>query len=192
MHIAAEYQAMKVSPMTQSLILHFGEMGSKWGLNRTLGQMYALIVLTQEPLNADQISECLQISRSNVSMGLKELKSWNLIKLQHIPGDRKEYFSAPSDVWEIARTLVVERRKRELDPTLSMMRDALLQSPSNEADRYVQQRVQEMHDLMEMVTLWSNELQGMSSEKLAALLKLGEGVGKLLDMKDKLLPNKKA
>lgn len=183
---------MTVSPMTQSLILHFGEMGSKWGLNRTLGQMYALIVLTEEPLNADQISECLQISRSNVSMGLKELKSWNLIKLQHIPGDRKEYFSAPSDVWEIARTLVVERRKRELDPTLSMMRDALLQSPSNEADRYVQKRVQEMHDLMEMVTLWSNELQGMSSEKLAALLKLGEGVGKLLDMKDKLLPNKKA
>ncbi|GLX84123.1 transcriptional regulator [Thalassotalea loyana] len=178
---------MKTTQITQSLVLHFGEMGSRWGLNRTLGQMYALIVLTEEPLNADQISEALQISRSNVSMGLKELKAWNLIKLQHIQGDRKEYFSAPSDVWEIARTLVVERRKRELDPTLTTLRDALMSEPSNEADQYAQKRIQEMHDLMEMVILWSNELQNMSSEKLSALLKLGEGISKILDVKDKLL-----
>ena len=178
---------MKTTPMTQSLVLHFGEMGSRWGLNRTLGQMYAVIVLTEAPLNADQISEALQISRSNVSMGLKELKSWNLIKLHHIPGDRKEYFSAPSDIWEIARTLVVERRKRELDPTLSTLRDALMEQPSNESDEYAQMRVQQMHDLMEMVTLWTTEMQGMSSEKLSALLKLGEGISKILDVKDKLL-----
>lgn len=178
---------MKVTPMTQSLILHFGEMGSRWGLNRTLGQMYALIVLTEAPLNADQISEALQISRSNVSMGLKELKAWNLIKLQHIQGDRKEYFCAPSDIWEIARTLVVERRKRELDPTLTTLRDALMDEPASETDIYAQKRVKEMHDLMEMVTLWSNELQNMSSEKLSALLKLGEGISKILDVKDKLL-----
>ncbi|SEL18109.1 DNA-binding transcriptional regulator GbsR, MarR family [Colwellia chukchiensis] len=178
---------MKITPMTQSLVLHFGEMGSRWGLNRTLGQMYALIVLTEAPLNADQISEALQISRSNVSMGLKELKSWNLIKLQHIPGDRKEYFSAPSDIWEIARTLVLERRKRELDPTLSTLRDALMEQATSEADQYAQMRVKQMHDLLEMVTLWTTELQGMSSDKLAALLKLGEGISKLLDVKDKLL-----
>jgi len=178
---------MKVTPMTQSLILHFGEMGSRWGLNRTLGQMYALIVLTEAPLNADQISDALQISRSNVSMGLKELKSWNLIKLQHIQGDRKEYFTAPSDIWEIARTLVVERRKRELDPTLTTLRDALMEEPASDSDIYAQERVKQMHDLMEMVTLWSNELQNMSSEKLSALLKLGEGISKILDVKDKLL-----
>ncbi|MGB1263026.1 MAG: GbsR/MarR family transcriptional regulator [Cognaticolwellia sp.] len=178
---------MIMTAMKQSLVLHFGEMGSRWGLNRTLGQMYAVIVLTEAPLNADQISEALQISRSNVSMGLKELKSWNLIKLQHIPGDRKEYFSAPSDIWDIARTLVVERRKRELDPTLSTLRDALMEQPSNESDEYTQVRVQQMHDLMEMVTLWTNEMQGMSSEKLSALLKLGEGISKILDVKDKLL-----
>ncbi|MGJ8691034.1 MAG: GbsR/MarR family transcriptional regulator [Thalassotalea sp.] len=173
--------------MTQTLILHFGEMGSRWGLNRTLGQMYALIVLTEAPLNADQISEALQISRSNVSMGIKELKSWNLIKLQHIQGDRKEYFSAPKDIWEIARTLVIERRKRELDPTLTTMRDALMEVPSTPSDEYAQKRVKEMHDLMEMFTIWSNELQGMSSEKLTRLLKLGEGISKILEVKDKLL-----
>jgi len=176
-----------MTPITQALIAHFGEMGSRWGLNRTLGQMYALIVLTEEALNADQISDMLQISRSNVSMGLKELKAWNLIKLQHIPGDRKEYFSAPQDIWEIARTLVIERRKRELDPTLTSFRDALLQDPARPSDLYAQQRVQEMHDLIEMMTVWTNELQNMSSSKLSTLLKLGAGIGKIIDAKDKLL-----
>lgn len=149
--------------------------------------MYALIVLTEAPLNADQISEALLISRSNVSMGLKELKSWNLIKLQHIPGDRKEYFSAPNDIWEIARTLIVERRKRELDPTLSTFRDALLQDPANDSDKYTQSRVQDMHDLMEMVTIWSAEIQTMSSDKVSTLLKLGSGISKIIDAKEKFL-----
>jgi len=179
-----------ITPMTQSLIAHFGEMGSRWGLNRTLGQMYALIVLTKQALNADQISEALQISRSNVSMGLKELKSWNLIKLQHIQGDRKEYFSAPKDIWEIARTLIIERRKRELDPTLTTFRNALLEEPANNNDQYTQQRVQEMHDLMEMVTIWTTELQGMSSEKISTLLKLGSGISKIIDAKEKFLAKK--
>ena len=179
---------MELPAELETFVVHFGEMGSRWGFNRTVGQMLAVIVFTEEPLNADQISDALQISRSNVSMGLKELKSWNLIKLQHIQGDRKEYFSAPQDIWQIARTLVVERRKREIDPTLTTLRDALLQAPSNENDRYAQMRVKEMHDLMEMVTLWSNELQHMSSEKLSALLKLGEGISKILDVKEKLLP----
>ena len=178
---------MIITPMQQSLISHFGEMGSRWGLNRTLGQMYALIVLTEQPLNADQISAALLISRSNVSMGLKELKAWNLIKLQHIPGDRKEYFSAPKDIWEIARTLIIERRKRELDPTLTSFRDALLQEPANDSDIYTQRRVQEMHDLMEMITIWSTELQNMSSDKVATLFKLGSGISKIIDAKDRFL-----
>ncbi|MBN3561079.1 GbsR/MarR family transcriptional regulator [Aliamphritea spongicola] len=178
---------MKLTPLSQSLVLHFGEMGSRWGLNRTLGQMYAVIVLTEAPLNADQISEALQISRSNVSMGLKELKSWNLIKLQHIPGDRKEYFTAPEDVWEIAKTLLVERRKRELDPTLTSLRDALVQEPSSSEDVYAQQRIREMHDLMEMISSWSGELENMSSGKLATLLTLGSGLSKILEAKDRLL-----
>lgn len=170
--------------------MHFGEMGSRWGLNRTLGQMYALIVLTEKPLNADEISKELNISRSNVSMGLKELKSWNLIKLSHIPGDRKEYFSAPKDVWEIARNLMMERRKREVDPTLTALRDVLLEAPANEQEEYAQQRVRQMHDLIEMLTIWTDELQNMSNEKVAALLKLGSGLSKLLDVKERLLPGK--
>jgi DNA-binding transcriptional regulator GbsR (MarR family) len=140
---------MNLTPLVQNFVLHFGEMGSRWGINRTVGQIYALLYVTRAPLNADEIAEALSFSRSNVSMGLKELQSWRLVKLQHLPNDRREYFSTPNDVWAIFRTLAEERRKREIDPTLSMLRDALVQSPANEDEAHAQRRLQEMHDLID-------------------------------------------
>src|SRR5438128_1256523 len=110
---------MNLPPLTQSFVLHFGEMGSRWGFNRTVGQIYALLFLASEPLHADQIVESLGFSRSNVSMGLKELQGWNLIRLIHMPQDRRDHFTTPDDLWTILRTLVEERKKREVDPTLS-------------------------------------------------------------------------
>lgn len=167
--------------------MHFGEMGSRWGINRTVGQMYALLVLSSEPLTADQITERLGFSRSNVSMGLKELQSWELVKLQHIPGDRKEYYSAPAEIWDIAKTLMEQRRKREIDPTLSTLRDLLMTKPADEEERYAQQRMQEMHDLIEMLTKWTTEIQRLDAARLQKLLKLGNNLGKVLEAKDKLL-----
>ncbi len=181
---------MKLTPMIQAFVLHFGEMGSRWGINRTVGQIYALLVVNKSPLNADQMAAALGFSRSNVSMGLKELQSWRLVRLQHIPGDRKEYYSAPESIWDIARTLIEERRKREIDPTLSLLRDVLLESPANQDEAYAQQRMQEMHDLIELITRWSTEMQGVSQDKLYTLLKLGSGVSKVIDMKDKLIKGK--
>jgi DNA-binding transcriptional regulator GbsR (MarR family) len=127
--------------LVKSFVSHFGEMGSRWGINRTVGQMYALIFVSPKPLNADEIAEALEFSRSNVSMGLKELQSWRLVRLLHMPGDRREYFEAPSDAWEIFRTLAEERRRREIEPTLSMLRSALLETPTTEEDRIAQQRM---------------------------------------------------
>jgi DNA-binding transcriptional regulator GbsR (MarR family) len=176
-----------MSPMIQACVMHFGEMGSRWGINRTVGQMYALLVLSQEPLTADQIAESLGFSRSNVSMGLKELQSWELVKLQHIPGDRKEYYSAPADIWDIAKTLMEQRRKREIDPTLSTLRDLLMTKPAGAEEKYAQQRMREMHDLIEMLTKWTTEIQRLDSTRLQRLLKLGNNLGKVLDIKDKLL-----
>ncbi|HEY7883925.1 MAG TPA: GbsR/MarR family transcriptional regulator [Cellvibrionaceae bacterium] len=175
-----------LTPMIQACVLHFGEMGSRWGINRTVGQIYALMVLHEQPLCADEITEALGISRSNASMGLKELQSWELVRLQHIPGDRKEYYSAPGDLWDIAKTLIEQRRKREIDPTLSTLRDLLLSEPATEEEKYAQQRMQEMHDLIEMLTQWTMEIQRLDSAKLSKLLKLGNNIGKVLDMKDKL------
>lgn len=176
-----------LTPMIQSCILHFGEMGSRWGINRTVGQMYALLVLSKEPLCADDITETLMFSRSNVSMGIKELLSWELIKLQHLPGDRREYYSAPGDVWDIAKTLIEQRRKREIDPTLSTLRNLLIETPANAEEEYAQQRMRDMHELIEMLTLWTGEIQRLDSNNLSKLLKLGSSIGKVLDMKDKWL-----
>jgi DNA-binding transcriptional regulator GbsR (MarR family) len=176
-----------MTPMIQACVMHFGEMGSRWGINRTVGQMYALLVLSPEPLTADQMAESLGFSRSNVSMGLKELQSWELVKLQHIPGDRKEYYSAPADIWDIAKTLMEQRRKREIDPTLSTLRDLLMTKPAGTEEKYAQQRMQEMHDLIEMLTKWTMEIQRLDAARLQKLLKLGNNLGKVLDIKDKLL-----
>ncbi len=177
---------MNMTPKIQSFVMHFGEMGSRWGINRTVGQMFALIVMSERPLNADELAAALSISRGNVSMGLKELQSWRLVKPHHLPGDRKEYYSADGDVWQMAVKVLEERRKREMDPTLSMLRDLLLEAPTNETDLYAHGQMEEIHDLLEMVSHWSTELQHMNHDKLTTLMKLGSGVGKILDIKDKL------
>jgi DNA-binding transcriptional regulator GbsR (MarR family) len=177
---------MNLTPLAQSFVLHFGEMGSRWGINRTVGQIYALLFVSEKPLNADEIAEALAFSRSNVSMGLKELDSWRLVRLQHLPGDRREYFSAPEDVWAIFRTLADERRKREIDPTLSMLRDALLVAPTNGPDAFAQKRMGDMHELVELVTDWMADVQRLDEQTLRQLMKLGAKAQKFLEFKEKL------
>lgn len=177
---------MNLPPLTQSFVLHFGEMGSRWGISRTVGQIYALLFLAEEPLNADDITEKLGFSRSNVSMGLKELTSWRLVKLQHKPGDRREYFSTPDDIWEIVRILAEERRKREIDPTLSMLRQALVETPATPGERHAQERMAEMHGLIELITRWSEDIQKLETETLIQLLEVGSKVQKVFEMKDRL------
>jgi len=175
-----------LSPLVRSFVAHFGEMGSRWGINRTVGQIYALIFVSPAPLNADEIAEKLEFSRSNVSMGLKELQAWRLVKLRHLPGDRREYFEAPSDAWEIFRTLAEERRRREIEPTLSMLRNALLEEPASEADRVALERMRGMHDLIELTTSWFDDVQRMDQATLAKLMKMGSKVQRLLEFSDKV------
>jgi len=176
-----------MTPLIQSFVLHFGEMGSRWGINRTVGQIYALLMLSQAPLNAEYIAQSLEISRSNVSVGLKELQSWRLVKLQHQPGDRKEYYSLAGDTWDMALRVMEERRKRELDPTLSVL-DALLKEPvDNRDDEYAQAKMHQVQDLLSMLSQWSKDLQSLSPESLQRLMQLGAGVSRLLELKDKLL-----
>ena len=177
---------MNLTPLAQSFVMHFGEMGSRWGINRTVGQIYALLFVSDKPLNADEIAEALVFSRSNVSMGLKELDSWNLTRLRHLPGDRREYFSAPDDVWAIFRTLAEERRKREIDPTLTMLRGALLVTPDNPQDAFAQGRMRAMHELIELVTNWLLDVQKLDEHTLRQLMKLGAAAQRLLEIKDKL------
>ena len=177
---------LKLSPQTGRFVLHFGEMGSRWGVNRTVGQIYALLFLSPTPLNADEIAETLGFSRSNVSMGLKELQSWRLVRMGHQVGDRRDYFETPKDVWEIFRVLVEEKRRREIDPTLTLLRDTLLEAPADEGEQYAQQRMTEMLELIELSTGWFDEVQRLPPETLESLMRLGARVQKVLGLAGRL------
>jgi len=162
-------------------------MGSRWGINRTVGQIYALLFLSEEPLNAEQIAETLRFSRSNVSMGLKELQAWNLVRLKHFSGDRREYFTTPDDLWEIVRTLVEERKRREIDPTLSKLRELQLGS-AGEGDGYARARIAELTSLIELTTGWYEDVKHLDTARLVQLLTLGAAVQDLLGKAGKVLP----
>ena len=167
---------MNLSSLQQEFVLHFGEMGSRWGINRTVGQIYALLFLSDEPLNAEDITERLGFSRSNVSMGLKELQSWSLVRLRHLPNDRRDYFSTPDDLWEIVRILVQERKKREIDPTLTKLRSLEMQTPGGGADEHARGRIAELRELIELLTGWYDDMNRLETERLVQLLKLGSKI----------------
>ena len=154
----------------ESFVMHCGEMGSRWGFNRTVGQMCGLLIIHEEPHSAVQ-------------------QSWRLVQVQHKPKDRKEYYSPAGSIWEMATRVFEERRKREVDPTLSLLRDNLLDEPANQQEQYALDRMHEIHDLLETITHWAGELQSMSPDKLNTLMKLGAGVSKVIDMKDKFMKN---
>lgn len=162
---------MTLTPLQQEFVLHFGEMGSRWGINRTVGQIYALLFISADPLNADQITSGLGISRSNTSMGLKELQAWNLVRLRHIQGERKDHFTTPDDLWEIVRILVEERKKREIDPTLTKLRELEMNGPMG--DDYAEARISELRELIEMLTGFYDEMEKLETDRLIQLLTLG-------------------
>ncbi|MGZ3216778.1 GbsR/MarR family transcriptional regulator [Paracoccus sp. T5] len=178
---------MTISTLRQEFILHFGEMGSRWGINRTVGQVYALLFLSDQPLCADDIVGALGFSRSNVSMALKELQSWNLVRLRHQPDDRREFFTTPDDLWEIVRCLIAERRKREIDPTLTKLRELTMTQPGP-ADAAAHARMAELRQLIEQMTRFHDDLAHMETERLVALLNMGARLGRIVDGAGRLIP----
>ena len=177
---------MQLPPVIETFVLHFGEMGGRWGINRTVSQIYALLFLSDRPLNAEEITDLLGVSRSNVSMGIKELEAWRLVRKRHLPSDRRDYFEAPDDIWQIVRTLAEERRKREVDPTLSMLRDVLMEKPGTAEERHAQAKMKQMHDMIELLVGWADDVQRLDNDSLRQLLALGAGVSRVLDFKGKI------
>lgn len=109
---------MKVQQAKQQFIQTWGRLGSEWGINRTMAQVHALLLISDEPLGTEDIMDQLSISRGNANMNLRDLLNWNLIYKDHVPGDRKEYFKAEKDIWEITKRIARERKKREIEPVL--------------------------------------------------------------------------
>ena len=177
---------MQPTPIQQEFILHFGEMGSRWGINRTVGQIYALLFLSEAPLNAEAITRTLGISRSNTSMGLKELQSWNLVRLKHLPDDRRDHFTTPDDLWEIVRTLIAERKKREIDPTLTKLRE--LEMSASGGDTYAEARISELRELIEMMTGFYDDMERLETVRLVKLLTLGSKITGFIEKAGGALP----
>ena len=171
---------MKLNPVTEKFVLHWGEMGSQWGINRTMSQIHALLFIIGKPLNAEQITETLGVARSNVSNSLKELQHWGLVQKVSILGDRRDHFTTNTDVWELARIIVIERQKRELEPTVQFLQ-ALIDSPEFEHENSdVKARLRETQAFVETVTTWSSEMLRLPSSVLKKILKLGSGIKKVL------------
>ena len=171
---------MNLNPVAQRFILHWGEMGSKWGVNRTVSQIHALLYLTGKPMPADEIAETLEVARSNVSTSLKELQNWNLIHVVHVMGDRRDHFSTSGDVWELFRTVVRERKEREFDPTISVLKNCLASPDLAQEDATAQQRIKETLALMEALSTWGEQMLRLEPATLMKVMKLGAKIQSLL------------
>ena len=167
---------MELSHIQKQFVLHWGEMGSLWGVNRTVAQIHALLFVYGQALNAEQLSETLNVARSNISNSLKELQAWNLIRVTHVLGDRRDYFETSVDVWELFRTIVRERKEREFDPTTRLLQ-SLVSSPAFESESAdAQDRIRATLELMQKLGAWSDEMLRLSPSTLDKILTLGATV----------------
>jgi DNA-binding transcriptional regulator GbsR (MarR family) len=172
---------MRLTPIMQRYIVHWGEMGSRWGLNRSVAQIHALLYLSSEPLHADEIGETLGIARSNVSMGVKELLSWDLVQITHVLGDRRDFFVAQHDPWEIIRVIIEGRKKREIDPTLGVLRQFATQLETDrETPQAVKERILGQLEFLETMTHWYDSIKNMPRKTLLKMMRLGHKIAKVI------------
>ncbi|MFL6551206.1 MAG: GbsR/MarR family transcriptional regulator [Povalibacter sp.] len=172
---------MKLTPTIQRCVLHWGEMGGRWGVSRSVAQIHALLFLAPEPLTADEIAESLAIARSNVSVSLKELQTWDLVSITHVIGDRRDYFLARKDIWEVLATIMDGRKRREIDPTVQMLRECSQEAKrDNETPDDVKERIATMLEFLEEMTGWYDQVRGMPRSTLLKLMRLGTRVAKVV------------
>ncbi|HVK59808.1 MAG TPA: MarR family transcriptional regulator [Candidatus Kapabacteria bacterium] len=172
---------MKLTPVQEKFVLHWGEMGARWGINRTVAQVHALLFLSPNPLNAEEITETLGVARSNVSNSIRELQSWGIVKLVHVMGDRRDHFESMKDPWEMFRIVLDERKKREVDPTLNMLREALSElNKEKDKDAYTAERLRSLQDFFETTSGWYNQLRGWPTSALVKFIRMGDKVLKLI------------
>lgn len=175
---------MKITPVMERYILHWGEMGTRWGVNRTVSQIHALLYLSPEPLTAEAIADALSVARSNVSTSLKELQSWGLVNVTQVLGDRRDYFEAHGDTWDMVITILEERKKRELDPTLTLLRKCVLEMEGDrETPPEVKRRIQNMLTFVTNVTDWFEEIKSLPRATLKSLIKMGRKVTRAIPVR---------
>ena len=172
---------MQLTDTMQRYIVHWGEMGSRWGMNRSVAQIHALLYLSEKPLNADEIGETLGIARSNVSTGLKELASWELVQITHVLGDRRDFFTAQHDTWEVIRVIIEGRKRREIDPTLAALRECVAQMKNDkDTPDAVRERIVTQLEFLETMTRWYDSVKRMPRKTLLKMMRMGERIAKVI------------
>jgi DNA-binding transcriptional regulator GbsR (MarR family) len=159
-------------PVEEKFILHWGEMGTKWGINRTVAQVHALLYLAAKPMPADEISTTLSVARSNVSTSLRELQGWGIVRVVHVRGDRRDHFETLKDVWEIFRIVAEERKKREIDPTLRVLAECVQEAKSGQGDARTKERLEAMLEFLTAMTGLFEEILRMPTGALKSVVKL--------------------
>ena len=174
---------MELSPVQQKFVLHWGEMGTRWGINRTVAQIHALLYVSPKPLNAEEIAETLNVARSNVSNSLKELQTWRIVKLVHVMGDKRDHFESMKDVWEMFRVVLDERKRREIDPTIALLEECLAE-PTKDADKFTEERLRELHRFFKTTTAWYTQVARLPSAALMKFLSAGDKALKSLGLRE--------
>lgn len=169
---------MELKPIAERFVLHWGEMGSRWGVNRTVAQIHALLYLAGRPMEAEEITETLGVARSNVSNSLKELQSWKLVRIVHLRGDRRDHFETSTDIWELFRLIVEGRRQREIDPTIAVLKSCLGNPELADEDPGTQARIKETLEFIEILTAWSDEMLRLKPETLMKMLGVGAKISR--------------
>ena len=172
---------MKMTPAVEKYVLHWGEMGTRWGTNRTVAQIQALLYLSPKPLRADEIVELLSVARSNVSTSIRELQGFRLVKMIHLLGDRRDYFESLHDVWELFRVIIEQRKQKELNPTLAMLKGCAAEvQEEKETDPVTKERIKNMLEFVESTSNWYEQISEISTGTLTKLMSLGSKITKLV------------
>lgn len=167
----------ELSAVQQKFILHWGEMGTRWGVNRTVAQIHSLLFISQRPLPAEDISTTLNVARSNVSTSLKELQGWGIVRLVHVLGDKRDHFESVKDVWEMLRIIIDERKRREMDPTLLVLSECIAEAAADDAtDEYTERKLRELHEFFVATTSWYAMVRNWPMSAFVRLTKLGDKV----------------
>jgi DNA-binding transcriptional regulator GbsR (MarR family) len=169
-----------LTPVSERFVLHWGEMGSRWGVNRTVAQIHALLFISGRPMHADEIVQALGVARSNVSTSLRELQNLNLVRVVHLLGDRRDHFDTSGDVWELLRTVVRERKAREFMPTLTVLRECLAHPEIGRESATARQRINETLVLMDTLSAWVDEMLRLPHDTLMKILRLGAKIQTLV------------
>src|SRR3974390_1618846 len=166
-----------LTPVAQKFILHWGEMGTKWGINRTVAQIHALLYLSPKPLPAEEIAATLSVARSNVSTSIRELETWGIVRAVHVLGDRREHYESMKDVWEMFRLVIEQRKRREIDPTGEMLRRCLADlDPKEPGADYTRERLEAMAGFFEAVTELHDQMKSLPTGTVRKLLRMGAKV----------------